>query len=316
MKSICLVVPYFGQWPRHVNLYLETCRYNPTIDWLFFADCVMPNDVSQNIKFFKMDLQIFNSLASKKLGLKINLKNVYKLCDFRPAYGIIFEDYLNEYDFWGYADIDVIYGDIRRFLTDDILGTYDIISARKEFLAGHFTLYRNCDRINRLYEKATRYKMVFSDVEKHYSFDECGGQWHRLFLLSDESIKRSKIKRIKFSMYKVWWFLKRIHRYVFDATRKVEDMTECVKRLEKKGEVKSLFRTIAREDVEYRHRKIDNWKLRWDKGKLMDTQTGDELMYFHLMWLKTIKQFTIPQWHRVPESFFIGREGFSESKDG
>ena len=48
-----------------------------------------------------------------------------------------------EYDFWGYCDIDLIFGNIRKFITDDILDKYDKILSR-----GHFTLFRNKDSIN------------------------------------------------------------------------------------------------------------------------------------------------------------------------
>jgi len=32
-------------------------------------------------------------MASRKLGFKVTINNPYKLCDFKPAYGLFFEEY-------------------------------------------------------------------------------------------------------------------------------------------------------------------------------------------------------------------------------
>jgi len=41
--------------------------------------------------------------------------------------GLIFEDYVAGYDFWGHCDLDVVWGDIRKFLHTRILSDSDII---------------------------------------------------------------------------------------------------------------------------------------------------------------------------------------------
>ena len=45
-----------------------------------------------SIEAFKVD-------ATKVLGFEVVAKTGYKLCDFKPAYGHIFFDYIKEYDF-------------------------------------------------------------------------------------------------------------------------------------------------------------------------------------------------------------------------
>jgi hypothetical protein len=61
----------------------------------------------------------------------------------RSPYGVIFDDDLAPFDFWGCSDLDIIWGDIRRFATDARLRGLDIFSSRKEKLSGHCTFYRN-----------------------------------------------------------------------------------------------------------------------------------------------------------------------------
>lgn len=84
------------------------------------------------------------------------------------------EEELKAFDFWGYCDLDQIFGDLNRFITDEILEKYD-----KLFCLGHMTLFRNTQSINQLFTKKledktylkTSYKQIFED-ENNYVFDE------------------------------------------------------------------------------------------------------------------------------------------------
>ena len=80
-----------------------------------------------NIEFKPMDLAQLNNLASEKLGFRIQ-KWTYSQADLQPAYGVIFDEYIQGFDFWGHFDIDVVWGDIRSFITEEILKNYQIIS--------------------------------------------------------------------------------------------------------------------------------------------------------------------------------------------
>lgn len=63
----------------------------------------------------------FDELKEKiqsKFGFGIKITEPHKLCDYKPAYGYIFEDYLKEADYWGHCDIDTILGNLDKFLGD------------------------------------------------------------------------------------------------------------------------------------------------------------------------------------------------------
>jgi len=150
MKTIMMLMPYFGRWPEWMDLYIETCKANPTVDWLFFTDCGEPANRAVNVQYANTTLAEVSDLASRKLGCDVNLASATKVCDLRPAYGKLFEDYTGGYDYWGHGDIDVIYGDLRRFLTDDLL-QYNSLSFHRHRVSGHFCLYRNCPEMNRKY---------------------------------------------------------------------------------------------------------------------------------------------------------------------
>jgi len=160
MAKISMVMPYFGKWPKWFNLYLETCRYNSTIDWTFFTNCEEPENRMGNVSYIKMSLAEFNFLASTKLGFKVSITNPIKICDIRPAFGVIFEDYLKGSDFWGHGDIDLIYGDIGKFIRRADTDGFEIISPGSNSIVGNFTLYKNISKINLLYEQIPGYRKL------------------------------------------------------------------------------------------------------------------------------------------------------------
>ena len=55
-------------------------------------------------------------LIRNKFSFPVKIDSPWELCAFRPAYGDIFEEYFNGYDFWGYGDLDVIYGDLDKYI--------------------------------------------------------------------------------------------------------------------------------------------------------------------------------------------------------
>ena len=110
MKSIAFIVPYFGRFPINYQLWLESCRRNPSIDFLIFTDDCTKYEYPKNVKLFHMDFKDIKQKIQKLYNFSLRLENPYKLCDFRPAYGEIFEEFLKGYDYWGHCDIDLIWG--------------------------------------------------------------------------------------------------------------------------------------------------------------------------------------------------------------
>ena len=76
------------------------------------------------------------------------------------------------YDFWGWCDIDIIFGNIRNFITETLLNEYDKIGS-----LGHCVLIRNSDKMRTMYKQSIGevqpYKIIFS-CKENLSFDEGG----------------------------------------------------------------------------------------------------------------------------------------------
>lgn len=167
---IAFIIPYFGKFPDYFNFWLKTAGYNIDIDFLIFTNDQRDFNYPRNVKVHYISFEEMKAYIQQKFPFKISLEHPYKLCDFKLAYGYIFEEYLKSYDFWGHCDLDVIWGNIRHFLTDEILCKYD-----KILELGHCELYRNNEKINKKFMSDNTpfisYKEVLS-TNASFCFDE------------------------------------------------------------------------------------------------------------------------------------------------
>lgn len=158
---------------------------NRTIDFLIVTDQDIPNDAS-NIKVLNCTLNQVKNRIVKYIGFDVWLEKPYKLCDFRPLYCYLFQEYIGGYAFWGYCDCDLIFGDIRKFVTDDILERNDCIGAM-----GHFHLQRCKDpKYEGVWKSARglwnemRWQDVFKSPRNEW-FDECpygvSGRYYEMY---------------------------------------------------------------------------------------------------------------------------------------
>lgn len=194
--SIAMVMPHFGKWPSWFPLFLETCRYNSSIDWHFFTDCPFPEDAPSNVYFYASNLNEIARMIESAIGFPVTLPFAFKICDFRPAFGVIFADLLQRYDWWGWGDTDVIYGDLRYFVTRTLLNSFDVISPRS-FLAGEFTLIRNSPRTNLLFQEGHDTVKIFTSPHC-YDFEEDGFFKDRPIDSFTDIVKRMSGKRALF----------------------------------------------------------------------------------------------------------------------
>ena len=126
-------------------------------------------------------------LARERLGVKFDPPHPYKLCDLRPCLGQIHQREIAGHRFFGYGDIDVVYGNIRRFYTDDFLARGDAISAHRERLSGHFLVLRNTEVIRRAYECIPDYQDLL-EQERNMNMDE--GSFTAVFRSSKSDVEK------------------------------------------------------------------------------------------------------------------------------
>ncbi len=266
-KSIAILTCWYGRYPWYFSYFIHSCKHNPTIDFVLITDneSTIANK-PDNVKIVKKTLEEIKGTASERLGFIVSIDNHYKLCDFKPAYGFLFPEIIKGYDFWGYGDIDVVYGNVRDFMTTDILNNYDVISSRHDYVSGSFCLFRNSQQINTLFKQSKDYQKVFSSTD-HFCFDECNFLWAELENGAS----------------------------VFDYPDHTQSMTWVVKKAELEGELKAFFDFIVVEGIP--------GEIMWHKGKIIYKGLYEAMFYHLIKFKKKCKRPII--FDPIPDTFYF-----------
>jgi len=277
MSRIIFIITYIGKFPWYFPYFLHSCKYNPTIDFLFFTDNNDQNlELPANVKIIPFSIELFKIEATKALGFEVSINYSYKLCDFKPAYGCIYADYIKEYDFWGYCDIDVIFGNIRLFITEELLNEYDMINARHDYLTGSFALYRNQPFLQELFKQSKDYRKVFTNP-RNFFFDE------------------TNFAFVEFTKGKHY---SQIHT-------EIESMTHVVKRLQEENRLRAYFELQIVEGFA--------GHLLWKKGTLIYRKQF-EAMFYHLVEFKRKYSEPLDLYRKIPDEFRIGKKKIYRTK--
>ncbi len=278
---IALVNVWFGPLPFWMPALLHSCRFNPDVDWLIFTDQSAPASTPENVKFFPMDIDRFNTRASAASGyrIRVNPSFTYKLCDLKMMSGLIFEEELKGYDFWGCCDLDVIWGNLRHFLTEELLANYDVISARPNRISGHFTLFRNQEAWNNLFRRVSKIQERVEDSARYWRVDEDGLskvlQWYQLSAigrLTTRWIRRLPLPR-------VWW--------------------------ERVWTTSGKHQRLMLEDP--------SLSMRWCEGRVYGAN-GEEMMYLHFHQIRKFMKGTDIGPGDAPREFYVSPAGIYLSR--
>lgn len=171
MNKTALIIPYFGKWPDWMPLYLYSCSRQKDIDFIFYTDCGVPGRIYGNTIFRPMSFEDYCALASSRLKISFHPKAAYKLCDLRPFYGMVHEEDLSEYEWWGFGDLDLVYGDLSLLVNEENQRKYDLLTTHVDRLAGHFTVIRKKSKYTTLGLEIPNWEKLLCD-EAHHAMDE------------------------------------------------------------------------------------------------------------------------------------------------
>jgi hypothetical protein len=246
------VVCYFGALPPYLSCVLRSCAENADVDWLVFSDAPPPVLLPRNVRWQTATLDGLGRKFSEKLGYSVNLPHPRLLCHFKAAYGFLFEDQLAKYDFWGHCDLDVIFGDLRAFLREDILKFYPKILCR-----GHLCLYRNSPEVNRYFRLEapgviTARQAFTSGKAVDLTFDEWRGvyailryhgipQFHDEFIVDVVTPTRWKITRFEataihnYPEQVFYWYRGKVYHAHYNCDRGIVDDDYAYIHFQKRG---------------------------------------------------------------------------------
>jgi hypothetical protein len=316
-NKICIIVCYWGAWPRYLPFFLLSAAENKQVDFLIFTDNEQPVPAYPNITFRKLSLNDFHDLSSQMLGFTVHFSDPYKVCDFKPIYGFLFRDYLKDYQYWGYCDPDMIFGDMQSCLNKHLKTSVDVLSSYSEFMAGPFSLYRNTGRVNELFRLSPGCQHLLQDQD-YRSFDENGPR---------EDSKG-------FNVSKMIYFLRFAARYIFHPPARPvtlaglryrfqcsyknhtadpvypADITEVVHTLSRRNKLTSVFVPLMVTEPALHRQNRQDWCFRWEDGKLTDQKTGKEIFAIHFQESKKSRDFAVPR-NVTGKPFIITPRGIS-----
>lgn len=155
-----LIRTWFGPLPPWTDQFFAQIEFLKSSGYEF----VLLNDYRAHADRVKRVLNI-------DLPPEPEITGTRKCGDWDPMIGVLFEDELRGYDFWGHYNLDCVFGRIPRFLPDSRIAELDVFGNDPGAVCGPFTLYRNTDKINNLFRLFDGWEQVLSTT-KYFGFDE------------------------------------------------------------------------------------------------------------------------------------------------
>ena len=278
---IVKLIPFYGSWPIFMHLYLESCRRNPSLAVTFVTDLAPFPGSPPNVTYVPLSLEQLKARIVALLGVSVPSIAPYKLCDFRPAYGVIFADIIADAEFWAYGDNDMILGDVETFITPRLLAAHDVLSFKKGHLQGPFTIYRNTPAVNNLFREGGEFKRVFSNAA-YLSFDEFG-----------PGVFYTKVRRPE------------------DVIACPSDNISVIAfKQALQGRLRVYTQQLGKEDL--RHTEA----LAYRDGRLVDVRTGGEYLFYHWVLEKRALWFRYAPWFpQRPARFYMSTTGFYSARE-
>ena len=214
-NKVVLIMPYFGRLPPYFGTYLKSLE-GKNMDVLWISDLEVPRHPS-NFKIVRMTFDEVKARMGRILQTSIVINGGRRLCDFRPMYAKVFEELIACYEYWGWGDCDLVYGEsFNGFLAKTVeTGKYDAISMHKDYMSGPTCFYRNSQQMRDLYLKTDNWRDVCAEQGSvGLIYDECGGLYHQQLVAGEMTM--ADCARIRDSFPAAIWREKGLRIYRMD----------------------------------------------------------------------------------------------------
>jgi uncharacterized protein DUF6625 len=179
---LIMLIGYFGRWPAWMNFFVESCKWNPDVCWRFYTDCGELENRADNVELVHVKFEDYKAFVRFRLRIAFDPADPYKVCDLRPCLGFLHDEEIASFPFFGFGDVDVVYGQISRFYNEQALAPFDVLSTHPNGLSGHFAVLRNTAVLREAFARVPNYRELLE--RPHYvGLDE--GDFSRVFLNSD-----------------------------------------------------------------------------------------------------------------------------------
>lgn len=265
-NKIAIILPYFGKFPQWFSLFIEGCKYNDFIDFWIYTDNDYDECVCKNVFFRHMSFDEYCRKVGRALEIDFHPQSPYKLCGVRPFIGIVFEEELHGYDFWGFCDLDLVFGDLKMFFSPANLNKYDILSTEGDRIAGPLCIIKNNEEYrNKAFLIKHWQEMLMSEnmvpVDEKYFSD----------------VVTPELKPLR-GIYRL--ILRKL--FPLRGAKKINDMmsrpiwTLLAKRKRQLYKELNASPEMGLSDMDYV----------WEKGHVYERRTGEEIVYLHFLFFK------------------------------
>ena len=251
-----IIIPYFGPLPWWINFFLLSCKYNKGISWTIFTDSSTEGLICpDNVCFNKTNFSDYKKLVASRLRIDFTPENPVKLCDVKPFLGFIHPEEINGFKYWGFSDIDVIYGDIADYLKK--MNFWNVISFHDERLSGHLAFFKNLSHINQIPFKHPEWSIHLKN-EEYVGFDE----YYLSGFLSDRFFTPPRAARFTNKLQPTW-------------------LVRIIKKIRFKEEFTTPFTGRPWRDSTLFENQPSEWH--WNKGVVYACRDMMKSPYLHLM---------------------------------
>ena len=151
--KLTLIQLWLGNIPDYFLYHYETTKNLKDVEFLIFTDSDLVVD-SPNYRIVPITKKEIEDKASSMLDYDCKISNIRKINDLKSCLGELFEEYLTDCDFYGFYDIDTLFGDFQKWVTPH-MEEYDVISfadsVYHDRLCGPLTIIKNTYENVRLY---------------------------------------------------------------------------------------------------------------------------------------------------------------------
>ena len=124
--SIVLITFLFThptQLPPTLPLFLFSVSYNPSIEFRIVSNVPnLPFPIPRNAKLVQSTYEEISQRLKTHLNVTMNdvfvAEYPYKICEFKPMFGVLFAEIVEGFAFWGHVDNDLI---LTNLISDDFI---------------------------------------------------------------------------------------------------------------------------------------------------------------------------------------------------
>lgn len=203
MITKCFVITEFGKPLGWTQTYINEVQHLKKDGWywkIFTPNkYTVPND--GNVEIIPFSVGDFNDLVEEKLTIrpqlfvsKSGVPSVH-ITDFYVFTGLIFDEWLKDVNYWGITNLDIVYGNLSKFISDEKIEKSDIWTddvdreTGEGIINGIFSLWKNIPYVNNLCYKIPNWQAKIAQDP----CPKCSGKGHNHTLYGTDEIDMVRV---------------------------------------------------------------------------------------------------------------------------